>query len=210
MFLINIDMKSMERYADENNVPIMDKKGLKFLLDYIKVGNVKSILEIGSAIGYSAINMALVNPSITITTIEKDEVRYLEALKNIKRFNFDKRIVLILADAMDIKIEDKYDLIFIDAAKGQYIKYFEKYTPNLKEDGTIITDNIYFHGLVEQNERIEKKNLRQLVDKIKQYIFFLKDNKEFETKFYRVGDGLAVSRRRKDSNESTVNAKADK
>jgi predicted O-methyltransferase YrrM len=142
--------------------------------------------------------MALANPDITITTIEKDETRYLEALKNIKRFNLDKRINLILGDALDLKIADKYDLIFIDAAKGQYIKFFEKYASNIKNRGIIVSDNIYFHGLVEQTERIEKKNLRQLVDKIKQYILFLKDNKAFETSFFKVGDGLAVSKKKED------------
>lgn len=206
MFFINTDMRAMEKYADENNVPIMEKKGLKFLVDYIKFNNVRSILEIGSAIGYSAINMVLAGDNITVTTIEKDEVRYLEALKNIKRFNLDKRINLILGDALELKIEEKYDLIFIDAAKGQYINFFKKYSDNVKKDGTIVSDNIYFHGLIEQNERIEKKNLRQLVDKIKKYILFLKDNKEFETEFFKVGDGLAISKRRKAENENVDNA----
>jgi predicted O-methyltransferase YrrM len=207
MFFINTDMRAMERYADENNVPIMDKNGLKFLIDYIKYKNIKSIFEIGSAIGYSAINMALATPNVTVTTIEKDETRYLEAIKNIKRFNLDKRINLILADALDIDIDEQFDLVFIDAAKGQYIKFFEKYAPNVKMGGTIISDNIYFHGFVEQIEPIEKKNLRQLVDKIKNYIFFLKENKEFKTEFFRVGDGIAVSKREENSNENSSNAK---
>ncbi|MFA5408974.1 MAG: O-methyltransferase [Bacilli bacterium] len=199
-------MKAIEKYAEEYNIPIMDKKGLKFLLDYIKLNNVKSILEIGSAIGYSAINMALVDSTISVTTIEKDEVRYLEALKNIKSFKLDKRINLILGDALVLKIEERYDLVFIDAAKGQYINFFEKYSSNVKENGTIVSDNIYFHGLIEQNERIEKKNLRQLVDKIKKYILFLKDSKEFKTEFFKVGDGLAISRRKKAGNENISNA----
>jgi predicted O-methyltransferase YrrM len=207
MFFINTDMKAMEIYAEENNVPIMEKDGLKFLLDYIKSNNIKSILEIGSAIGYSAINMALVNSNITVTTIERDETRYLEALKNIKRFNLDKRINLILADALDINLDEKYDLVFIDAAKGQYIKFFEKYSENVKKDGTIISDNIYFHGLTEQASRIEKKNLRQLVDKIRKYILFLMENENFKTEFLKIGDGLAVSRRREDENENISGSK---
>lgn len=196
----------MEKYADENNVPIMDKKGLKFLIDYIKFNNVKTILEIGSAIGYSAINMALVNPSITITTIEKDETRYLEALKNIKRFNLDKSINLVLGDALELKIEDKFDLVFIDASKGQYINFFKKYHHNVNSNGTIVSDNIYFHGLIEQTQVIEKKNLRQLVNKIKEYISFLQDNKDYKTEFFKVGDGIAVSQRKKEGNEDISNA----
>lgn len=196
MFYINTNMREIERYAEENNVPIMDKRGLIFLIKYIKKNNIKSILEIGSAIGYSAINMALTDTDIMVTTIEKDGTRYLEALKNIKAFKLDKNINLILGDALNIEIEDKYDLIFIDAAKGQYINYFTKYANNVKDGGTIITDNIYFHGLVEQELKIEKKSLRQLVDKIKKYVLFLQENTEFKTKLYKVGDGLAVSIKR--------------
>ena len=190
------DFKSIEKYAEEHNIPIMEKTGIKFLTKYIEENNVKSILEIGSAIGYSAIKMALVNENIKITTIEKDNVRYMEALKNIKDFGLEKRITLIYGDALLLNIEDKYDLIFIDAAKGQYINFFEKYSKNLNKKGIIISDNIDFHGLVNKEERIESKNLRQLVDKIRRYIDFLKENASFETTFYKVGDGVSISRKR--------------
>ena len=190
------DFKSIEKYAEEHNIPIMEKNGIKFLTKYIEENNVKSILEIGSAIGYSAIKMALVNENIKITTIEKDNVRYMEALKNIKDFGLEKRITLIYGDALLLNIEDKYDLIFIDAAKGQYINFFEKYSKNLNKKGVIISDNIDFHGLVNKEERIESKNLRQLVDKIRRYIDFLKENASFETTFYKVGDGVSISRKR--------------
>ena len=190
------DFKSIEKYAEEHNIPIMEKTGIKFLTKYIEENNVKSILEIGSAIGYSAIKMALVNENIKITTIEKDNVRYMEALKNIKDFGLEKRITLIYGDALLLNIEDKYDLKFIDAAKGQYINFFEKYSKNLNKKGVIISDNIDFHGLVNKEERIESKNLRQLVDKIRRYIDFLKENASFETTFYKVGDGVSISRKR--------------
>ena len=190
------DFKSIEKYAEEHNIPIMEKTGIKFLTKYIEENNVKSILEIGSAIGYSAIKMALVNENIKITNIEKDNVRYMEALKNIKDFGLEKRITLIYGDALLLNIEDKYDLIFIDAAKGQYINFFEKYSKNLNKKGVIISDNIDFHGLVNKEERIESKNLRQLVDKIRRYIDFLKENASFETTFYKVGDGVSISRKR--------------
>lgn len=195
---MNNDMKELERYAEEYNVPIIEKASINFISKYIKENNIKTILEIGSAIGYSAINMALVSEDIQITTIEKDDYRYLEALKNIKKFNLEDRISLILADALNVEIDGKFDLIFIDAAKGQYKKFFEKYCNKLNRDGTIISDNISFHGLVESKDKIEKKNLRQLVDKIRDYIEFIKTHKEFNTKFYKVGDGLSVSRRKND------------
>lgn len=186
-------LKELEVYAEEKNIPIMQKKGIDFLCKIIAKSDVKNILEIGTAIGYSAIKMALVNDDITVTSIERDQDRYIEALKNIKKAKLDKRIDVIYKDALDVKLKDKYDLIFIDAAKGQYIKFFEKFKENLNPGGIIISDNLSFHGLVEQKERIESRNLRQLVGKIKKYIEFLENNKEFKTKFYKVGDGIAVS-----------------
>ena len=188
-------MDRLEEYARENNIPIMQKDGILFLKDYIKKNNVKNILEIGSAIGYSAINMALVSDNIKIVTIEKDEKRYKEALKNIKDFNLDKRINIILGDALDTKVDGFYDLIFIDAAKAQYIKFFEKYKNNLNTDGVIISDNLDFHGLT-SGVVIKNKNLRQLVKKINNYKEFLENNSEFETQFLKIGDGLGISKRR--------------
>lgn len=190
---MNKDFKQIEKYAEEHNVPIMQKSGINFLTKYISENNVKNILEIGSAIGYSAIKMALVSDKVKVTTIEKDDERYLMALKNIKEFDLEKRITLISGDALNVELEDKFDLIFIDAAKGQYIKFFEKYSKNLKKNGVIISDNLDFHGLVEQEERIASKNLRQLVNKIRNYIDFLKNNTEFTTKFYKIGDGISIS-----------------
>ena len=186
-------IKEMENYAEEKNIPIMQKKGIDFLCKIIDKSEVKSILEIGTAIGYSAIKMALVSDDITVTSIERDQERYIMALNNIKKAKLDKRIDLIYADALDVDIDHKYDLIFIDAAKGQYIKFFNKFKNNLNDNGIIISDNLSFHGLVEQKERIESRNLRQLVNKIRKYVDFLNDNKEFKTKFYKVGDGIAIS-----------------
>ena len=185
----------MEDYAQERNVPIIEKKSIAFIMKYIKEHNIKSILEIGSAIGYSAILMASSTEDAFVTTIEKDEERYMECLKNVKRCGMDKKINVVFQDALDVNLSEevKYDLIFIDAAKGQYIKYFEKYKYFLKDNGTIITDNLKFHGYVGQSNKIESKNLKGLVEKIENYIDFLKNNPEFDTKFYDIGDGLSVS-----------------
>lgn len=191
-------IKEMEIYAEEKNIPIMQKKGIDFLCKIISKSDVKNILEIGTAIGYSAIKMANVNEDITVTSIERDQDRYIMALNNIKKAKLDKRINVIYKDALDVKIKGKYDLIFIDAAKGQYIKFFEKFKENLNPGGIIISDNLSFHGLVEQKERIESRNLRQLVGKIRKYVEFLENNKEFKTKFYKVGDGIAVSLKKED------------
>lgn len=188
----------IENYAEINDVPIMQKRGINFLCELIKKNKIKNILEIGSAIGYSSIKMALVDKDIKVTTIERDLNRYKEAVNNIKRCNLEEQINIILGDALETNIEGMYDLIFIDAAKAQYIKFFNKYKENLNKNGIILSDNMSFHGLVEEKERIKNKNLRQLVNKIKRYIVFLEENTEFKTEFYKVGDGIAVSRRVED------------
>ena len=193
----NAALEEIREYAEENNVPIMTEDGINFLTNYIKKHNIKKILEIGAAIGYSAIMMALVDEEIEITTIERDEKRYLEAVKNIKKFKLEDRINLIYKDAFDVKLDDKYDLLFIDAAKAQNIKFFEMFSKNLNPKGTIITDNMNFHGLVDKElEEIKSRNLRALVRKLKDYAVFLQENKKYETDFLDIGDGIAISRPR--------------
>ena len=192
-------IKEMEHYAQENNVPIIQKESIVYIMKYIKEHNIKSILEIGSAIGYSAILMASVSDDIKLTTIERDQTRYMECLKNIKKSEMDKRITVLYQDALEVNLTGvSYDLIFIDAAKGQNINFFEKYKNFLNEGGTIITDNIAFHGMVGKSSEIESKNLRELVQKIENYIEYLKNNDEFNTEFLSIGDGLSVSTRKED------------
>ena len=108
-----IMIKEIEDYAKKNNIPIMIKSGIDYLCDYIREHNIKRILEIGSAIGYSAIKMALVNDDVFVTTIEKDKERYDIALDNIKKFNLENRITLIFNDALTVEFDEKFDLIFI-------------------------------------------------------------------------------------------------
>lgn len=188
----------MENYAKEKNIPIMEKESIAFLMKYIKMKNVKNILEIGSAIGYSSILMASSNLETKVTTIERDETRYMECLKNVKKAGLEKEITVVFQDALEVNLSDvTYDLILIDAAKGQYTKFFEKFKYFLASNGVIVTDNIKFHGYVGNSENIESKNLKGLVGKIEDYIEFLKENEEFETKFYDLGDGLSFSIRRK-------------
>lgn len=194
----------MEHYAVTNNVPIIELDSIKFIMKYIKLNQVKSILEIGTAIGYSAILMANANDFCEITTIERDEKRYKQAVKNVNKSGLDKRIELVYNDAMEVNLGDnKYDLIFIDAAKGQYIKYFDKFSNYLNQGGVIITDNLKFHGLVKNKDLIKSRNVRGIVTKIEKYINYLKENKDYVTKFYDIGDGLSVSFKRNEKRKDT-------
>lgn len=190
-----VRISELEEYAKEYNIPIMLEDGIEFLCDYIKKNNIKRILEIGTAIGYSAIKMASIAKDIKITTIERDKDRYSLALKNISDFKLEEQINVILDDALNVDLSDKYDLIFIDAAKGQYINFFEKFKTNLNNNGVIISDNLSFHGLVEGDWSTLTRNVRGLVRKIKNYKDFLDENKEFKTDYYDIGDGIGVSRR---------------
>lgn len=188
-------LSEIEEYAKEKRIPIMMKDGIEFLCNYIKEHKIKRILEIGSAIGYSAIKMALVDKDIKIVTIERDKERYDEAIKNINYFNLNEQIEIINGDAMDVSVDGMYDLIFIDASKGHNIDFFEKYQNNLNKNGVIITDNLSFHGLVEDERLIETKNQRGIVRKIKMFIDYLDNNKEFVTEYVAVGDRISISRR---------------
>lgn len=190
-----VQLRELEEYAKNNNIPIMLKDGIEFLCNYIKNNNIISVLEIGSAIGYSSIKMCLVNNLIKVTTIEKNPDMYNLAMQNIKNFNMQDRINIINDDALNIDLTDKYDLIFIDAAKSQYIKFFEKFEKNLNDNGVIITDNLSFHGLVENPSLTSNRNTKQLVKKIQKYINYLKNNKKYETKFYTLGDGISISKK---------------
>ena len=192
--MVEQQIENMKLYAEENNVPIITDEGINYIREYIKKHNIKNILEVGAAIGYSSILMALVDKDITITTIERDEKRYLEAVKNIKKCHLEDRINLLYKDAFEVTLSDEFDLIFIDAAKAQNTRFFEKFEKNLSKNGTIITDNMNFHGLVEDTESIKSRNLRALVRKVKNYHEFLQNNENYETEFLDIGDGLAISR----------------
>lgn len=190
-------VKEIREYARDNKVPIMNQEGIDFLTTFIIKHQIKNVLEIGTAIGYSAIMMSLCSPTLKVTTIERDEERYLEAIKNIKKLSLEDRITLIFNDALKTRVEGKYDLIFIDAAKAQNIKFFELFERNLNDGGFIITDNMYFHGLVKKNEKeIKSRNVRGIVRKIKCYITFLKENDDYNTTIYDIGDGIAVSEKK--------------
>lgn len=189
-------IKELEVSARSRGIPIMMSDGIDYLCNYINENNIKNILEIGSAIGYSAIRMALVDNDIKITTIERDNERYNEAVRNIDEFSLGGQIEIILGDAMDTEVNGLYDLIFIDASKGHNIDFFNKYKKNLKEHGVIITDNLSFHGLVENEKLAITRGQRGIVRKIKNFIEFLDKQEDFYTEYISLGDKIAVSKRK--------------
>jgi len=187
---------SLRRYANEHKVPIITFEGINFLNQIIRLKEAKRILEIGTAIAYSSINMVTSNDCY-VTTIERDEKMYKEALKNIKSAGLEDKINVIFNDALEVDETNlgEFDLIFIDAAKAQSIKFFEKYEKLLSSKGVIVTDNLVFHGLV--IAEIKDRNLKQLVRKIDTFNDYVVSLEEYDTFIYPIGDGMSVSIKRK-------------
>lgn len=192
-------LMEMEQYAQEFEVPIMELTGIELVLQLLRIQNPKTILEVGTAIGYSALRMAFALPTAKVVTIERDENRSEKAKDYIKRAEKQAQIVLISGDALEVEGEIKayapYDAIFIDAAKAQYRRFFDMYSKYLSAEGIIITDNVLFKGMVAEGN-IENRNVRALVRKIKEFNSWLMQHPDYETVIIPVGDGVAISKKR--------------
>lgn len=185
----------MRMYARNNNVPIIQDEGLAFLKAIVKLYKPKNILEIGTAIGYSSSLMSIYSGA-NVYTIERDEVMYNEALKNISDLNLNDKVHIVFKDALEITNELdnlKFDMIFIDAAKGQYTNFFNKFSPLLNDKGIIVTDNMLFHGFLNNKDEIKSRSLRSLMRKLQNYHDFLLNNEDYDTSIYNLGDGMALS-----------------
>lgn len=190
-------IEEIKSKALEKGVPIIKDEGLSFLLDFISKNNCKNILELGTAVGYSAMNMARLDSDIHIDTIEKNEDMYKQAIANIKESGLDSQISVHFMPIEDFETDKVYDLIFVDAAKAQYGKYMEKFLPNLKKDGHMLFDNMVFHGLIYKVDEIESKNLRNLVKKIVKFREMVHIDPRFDIiEKDNIGDGILILSRR--------------
>lgn len=184
--------------ARKEHVPIMLDDGMAFLLNYIrKHGGVRDILEVGTAVGFSAINMAKIRWDNTIDTLEINPKMYEKAIQNIKNEKLDDRIHVHLIDGAAFETNKIYDLIFIDAAKSQYRRYLEHFMKNSRIGTVFIFDNLNFHGIVDNEELSSNRSTIQMVHKIKKFREHLLNDDRFITSYYEVGDGIAVSVRKK-------------
>ena len=217
------DVESLKQEAREKGIPVMQDEGLSFICDYIRAHNVRTILEIGSATGCSAIQFASVSEDILIVTVELDEERFEQAVKNIADAGLSDRVHVIHGDALKpetfacveaelaklVSVADAAagetpaspqkataDLIFLDAAKSQYIAFFEMYEKLLSPHGAIISDNLLFHGMTAGYRKTYNYNTIKLLRKIRGFIIYLMANKQFDTAFHTIGDGVSVSTRR--------------
>ncbi|WP_342543434.1 O-methyltransferase [Paenisporosarcina sp. FSL H8-0542] len=193
-------LSNMEQFAKEQHIPIMEIVAIESLLQFLRLQQPKSILEIGSAIGYSAIRMALALPETVMTTIEKDEGRFQLASTYIKQAELTERIQLLHGDALEIDINHfklgQYDALFIDAAKGQYQRFFDKYSPLVPSGGVIYCDNMLMHGFTEIDIQDVPRRKRTMVRNLQQFTTWLMNHEEYETSFLPIGDGITISIKR--------------
>lgn len=187
----------LENQAKIDRVPIMDPIGMNFVINLIRLNQPKNILEIGTAIGYSALRMAEAKTTTSITTIEKDKNRHDEALMNLKKYDTQNQITPIFGDAIEkmenmVSTNEYYDMIFIDAAKGKYRDFFNLADVLLENNGVIIADNVLFRGYV-TDENFEHPRYRNMVKKLRNFNEWVAKNPHYHTTIVPIGDGVAIS-----------------
>ncbi|GGJ48994.1 O-methyltransferase [Virgibacillus salexigens] len=190
------NISDLEKKAKIEKIPIMEPISMHFVLQMLRLKQPINILEIGTAIGYSALRMLEAVPNASIITIEKDEQRYQEAIKNIQKQGKEEQIHVIHGDALEqlnnLQKDQLFDVIFIDAAKGQYRRFFEQSAPYLNKAGMILTDNVLFRGYVAQQE-LAPARFKNMVKKIDNYNEWLMHHPDFTTTIVPIGDGVAIS-----------------
>ncbi len=195
---MNNNFEQLENYAKEHSVPIIEKEGLEILLKIVKEQKAKNILEIGTAIGYSALKMNNILNS-DIVTFERDPKMIEEAKKNIKKAKKEDKIRIIEEDFLEYDISklEEFDLIYIDGAKSQYYKFFKKVESKLSENGVVIFDNLLFHDFVFNDEKKKNasKNLKQLIRKLEDFITKIEKEEGYEFTFEKKGDGIGILKR---------------
>ena len=185
--------------ALEDHIPIIMDDTLEYILSMYKEYKISSILEIGTAVGYSAICFTeILNENGFVDTIERDEDRINQAKENIKKAEVQDKINIFSGDAVEIlpTINKKYDMVFIDAAKGKYPFFLNEALRMLNENGVILADNILYKGYVMSDYNKHKQ--RTAVKHLREYIKETTENPELETQILQIGDGLAVTKRRED------------
>ena len=189
-----LDIKDIEIYAKENYVPIARKQTIEFILNLMKERNYTRFLEIGTAIGYTSINVALLNKNINVVTIEHDSKRAEIAKKNFIEFGVNEQINMIEDDAVTITINDKFDLIFIDASKKRNDYFLDKFSPNLNEGGMIIIDNMKLEDFWVNAKKEKKEKFHRMNEEFKKNLL---NRKEFDVQILEdIGDGIALIKKK--------------
>ncbi len=193
---LNIDERIATLRADalSRGIPVADDETLNYLLVTLKALRPRRILEIGTAVGLSAAAMLYACPDATVTTMELDEERYMEAKQNFKKLGVESRVTSYLGDAFEIltMMNGEFDFVFLDGPKAQYEKYLYDIKRLLKKGGVLFSDDVLLYGWVSGEEETPQKR-RSIVEKIKGYLDVLTNDKSFMTSVLNVGEGVALS-----------------
>ncbi len=188
-------IRKMELYAEENNVPIIHKEVAELLKVILKIHKPKRILEIGCAIGYSSIFFeSVLDNEVEIITTERNPVMLEKAKKNIKDAGLEDRISILEGDAQETlnTVDGKFDMIFIDAAKGQYKMFFDMVIDKLKIGGIVISDNILYKGMIASDDLVVRRK-KTIVKRMRDYLDYICQSDYLDTSIIPIGDGLAIS-----------------
>ena len=186
----------IEQEARRDDVPIIRKETKEWMKTMLYIKKPKRLLEVGTAVGYSAIYMnQYLEEDAHITTIEKWEPRIEQAKLNFKRANVEERITLLEGDAADIlkSLEGEFDFIFMDAAKGQYIHFLPEVIRLLAKDGVLVSDNVLQDGEVLDSKYVVDRRNRTIHGRMREYLYELKNHELLETSIIPIGDGVALS-----------------
>lgn len=188
-------LKEMRRFAEEEEVPIIDRQVENYLAFFLSVLKPRTILELGTAIGYSASVMARATNAV-ITTVELNPVRAINARTHLQNQHLEGRVDLIVGDAAEFITKDRgsYDFIFIDAAKGQYEVYLKECLRLLNEDGVICMDNVLFHGMLASKALFKRRKIT-IVKRLKRMLHTVFQSDELSVNLLPVGDGVLMIRR---------------
>lgn len=185
----------LREYAEKNHIYIVKPQVEKLLSVLLSIYRPKNILEVGTAIGYSALLMLkYAGEGACITTIERDENVLLQAKENIKARGMEERVRCIFGDATEVleNISDDFDFVFIDAAKGQYRDHFDKALSMCHSGSVILTDDVLYFGMTASDELATKKHIT-ITRRLREYLDFLCQDARFETTILPIGDGVAIT-----------------
>lgn len=190
-------LSELREYAEENHVPIIEEECEEFYNFLINTTKPKKILELGTAIGYSAISFSMNESVERLVTVEINEDMVKIAKENIKKSGLEDKIEIVHSDAYEYLIEssDTFDFIFIDAAKGQYEKYFDEAIKLLNRDGIIVCDNVLFRGMIANQELVKRRKIT-IVKRLRKFLKDIKDDDRFYSSIVPIGDGALLIRRK--------------
>lgn len=187
--------ETLKQYATQHHVPIMEDIGIDFLCQLARVKSPRVIIEVGTAIGFSAIRLAYACPEAMIYTFERNEARIQEAKKNIAAFQLSDRIHIIEGDALEtfseLPLDLHADFLFIDAAKGKSRQFLENFEPFLSDEPLVVIDNVLFKGYVVSDEGLTRRK-KQLVRKIRDFHQWMMAHPAYHTVIVPIGDGIAL------------------